>query len=245
VKHLKHPATVIAAVALFIALGGGAVAYAAGVINGSQIKNHSIAKKKLTKKAIKQLKGNRGPAGPAGAAGPPGPKGDTGPQGPGGSIVTFDATGTASPTAKALGTFLGDTFSAKCVTNAGDAELTLNFSTSDGSWVTDAGEIDSGSGGGSVFAGYINAPAGTFTAPFAFTITATAGGDTESTSIDFVQSSPSSGSMTWNLTADTTGTNPTCHASIESIPEAITKVTGTPHGSTTRSQVQQLLFGKH
>jgi len=49
-KHLRHPATVIAAVALFIALGGGAAAYATGLISGSQIKDHSIAQKKLTNK---------------------------------------------------------------------------------------------------------------------------------------------------------------------------------------------------
>ena len=45
-KQLKHPATIIASVALFLALGGGAVAYASGLINGSQIKNHSIPAKK-------------------------------------------------------------------------------------------------------------------------------------------------------------------------------------------------------
>jgi hypothetical protein len=55
-KPLGHPATVIAALALFVALGGGAAAYASGLISGSQIKNHSIAEKKLTKKAIKALR---------------------------------------------------------------------------------------------------------------------------------------------------------------------------------------------
>ena len=64
-KHLKHPATIIAAVALFVAFGGGAAAYASGLISGSKIKNHSIATKKLTKKAIKQLHGARGKTGPA------------------------------------------------------------------------------------------------------------------------------------------------------------------------------------
>ena len=83
-KALKHPATIIAVAALFVALGGGG-AYASGLISGSQIKNHSIAAKKLTANALKQLKGNRGPAGPAGQQGiqgVPGAKGDPGPIGP-------------------------------------------------------------------------------------------------------------------------------------------------------------------
>src|SRR5215472_16887495 len=80
VKYLKHPATIIATVALFIALGGGAAAYASGLINGSQIKNHSIPAKKLTRSAIQSLHGQRGPTGPPGPKGNPGPKGDTGPQ---------------------------------------------------------------------------------------------------------------------------------------------------------------------
>jgi len=64
-KHLKHPATIVSAVALFVAFGGGAAAYASGLIPGSQIKNHSIPAKKLTASAIKSLHGARGPAGPS------------------------------------------------------------------------------------------------------------------------------------------------------------------------------------
>ena len=48
-KRLTHPATVIAALALFVALGGTA-AWASGLIPGSRIKNHTIAEGKLTKK---------------------------------------------------------------------------------------------------------------------------------------------------------------------------------------------------
>lgn len=103
-KALKHPATVIAVAALFVALGGGA-AYASGLISGSQIKNHSIAATKLTAKALKQLRGNRGPAGPAGqqgiqgVQGVPGAKGDPGPIGPSNvysassSLVPYDNNG--------------------------------------------------------------------------------------------------------------------------------------------------------
>jgi hypothetical protein len=73
----------IALLALFLALGGTSFA-AASLISGSQIKPHTIAKNRLTKKAIGQLKGNRGPRGlqgSQGAAGPTGPQGVRGPQG--------------------------------------------------------------------------------------------------------------------------------------------------------------------
>ena len=93
----------IALLALFLALGGTSFA-AATLINGKQIKPHTIAKNRLTNTAIKQLRGNRGPQG---AQGPQGPKGATGAQGvqgvqgvPGTAVAygyinsdgTFDAT---------------------------------------------------------------------------------------------------------------------------------------------------------
>jgi hypothetical protein len=55
-KRLTHPATIIATVALFAALAGGAVASV--VIDGKHIKNHSIAVKKLTKSAVTSLHGD-------------------------------------------------------------------------------------------------------------------------------------------------------------------------------------------
>jgi hypothetical protein len=70
----------IALLALFLALGGTSYA-AATLISGTQIKPHTIAKNRLTNKAIKQLKGNRGPRGLPGAAGSQGARGPTGPQG--------------------------------------------------------------------------------------------------------------------------------------------------------------------
>jgi len=93
VKGLKHPATVIAALALFIALGGGA-AWASGLIPGSKIKNHSIAAKKLTKSAIKSLHGKRGATGPKGATGAQGIQGVQGVQGPPGpsNMIRWNTT---------------------------------------------------------------------------------------------------------------------------------------------------------
>ena len=54
-KQLKHPATIIAAIALFAAVSGGAGAALTAMISGSQIKNGSIPEKKLTSSAIKAL----------------------------------------------------------------------------------------------------------------------------------------------------------------------------------------------
>lgn len=87
-KGLKHPATVIAALALFVALGGGA-AWASGLIPGSKIKNHSIAAKKLTKSAMKSLRGKRGPRGASGARGATGATGAAGAAGPPGPSNTL------------------------------------------------------------------------------------------------------------------------------------------------------------
>jgi Collagen triple helix repeat (20 copies) len=113
--HLRHPATIIAALALFVALGGGSAWAGGHLFPGSRIKNHSIATRKLTKRAIKALRGKTGPMGPqglqgtpgtpggaqgprgaTGATGPQGPKGDTGatgPQGPKGDTGAAGANG--------------------------------------------------------------------------------------------------------------------------------------------------------
>jgi hypothetical protein len=70
VKGLKHPATIIALIALFVALGSGG-ALASGLVSGRQIANHSIPEWKLTSRAIRSLRiGTRGPTGPGGPAGP-------------------------------------------------------------------------------------------------------------------------------------------------------------------------------
>src|SRR3954471_13632296 len=92
-KALRHPATAIALLALFVGLGGGA-ALAGGLISGTQIENHSIPAKKLTKSALKALHGQRGSKGLAGALGPQGPQG---PQGPKGATGDTGQTGPVGP----------------------------------------------------------------------------------------------------------------------------------------------------
>lgn len=80
VNNLKkfRPATIVAMIALFVAIGGTATA-ASGLINGKQIKNNTVTGKKLKNKTvtknklapatIKSLKGQQGPQGPKGEPG--------------------------------------------------------------------------------------------------------------------------------------------------------------------------------
>lgn len=99
-----RPSTVIAVVALFIAVGGTATA-ASGLINGKkikpgtitakQIKNKTITASKLSPAAVSSLKGARGEAGTrgesgaTGATGPAGSNGATGATGPAGVVRPY------------------------------------------------------------------------------------------------------------------------------------------------------------
>ncbi|MGH3055363.1 MAG: hypothetical protein ACRDL7_10345, partial [Gaiellaceae bacterium] len=190
-RLLTHPATVIAAAVLVLALGGGAAAYASGLISGSQIKNHSIAAKKLTKGAIKSLRGRRGPAGAKGA---------TGPRGPGGQIVTYDAKASASPTKTTLGTFLGDTISASCsIPSTGQAQLNVFLQTPSGAWHVDYSTVADTNGNTLADAANAEAPAGTYSpAKRVDTLKAKAGGSESDTQFNIVQTVPSPGSMVWH-----------------------------------------------
>ena len=72
-------ALALSAIAFAIAVSGTA-AIAGGLINGSQISNHSIHRSKLAKDA-RGLRGFRGFTGPQGPVGPQGPKGEKGDDG--------------------------------------------------------------------------------------------------------------------------------------------------------------------
>jgi hypothetical protein len=87
-SHLTY-ANVIATLALFLALGGGAYAAVklpANSVGTKEIKDKSVTPKKLNPSTISSFKarGVQGPRGDTGPEGPSGPKGDTGPQGPAG-----------------------------------------------------------------------------------------------------------------------------------------------------------------
>jgi hypothetical protein len=90
--RLPHPATVIAVVALVVALGGSALAARHYVITST---------KQVAPKVLKKLKGKRGrtgkagPAGINGTAGQPGATGDRGPAGPGASWALVKSDGSA------------------------------------------------------------------------------------------------------------------------------------------------------
>lgn len=114
-RRLKpRPATVLAGIALFAALGGGA--YAAGVLPANsvgtrQLKNGAVTASKLSASLRFSLthtgiqgqqgpqgsKGETGSMGPKGDAGPQGQKGDTGPQGPKGEPGPQGPIGATGP----------------------------------------------------------------------------------------------------------------------------------------------------
>jgi hypothetical protein len=98
------PGSVLALIALFVALGG--VSYAAVTINGKNIQNNSIPGKKLKNGAVtnNKVKANslranrltagaraslRGARGPQGPAGPHGAQGPQGTQGPAGTALAY------------------------------------------------------------------------------------------------------------------------------------------------------------
>ncbi len=93
--HRPRLGTVVALVALFVALGGTAVAANHYLITStSQIKPSVL-------KTLKGAQGAPGASGKAGPSGAPGASGSPGPGGPGGSTGPGGATGPAGPTGPA------------------------------------------------------------------------------------------------------------------------------------------------
>ncbi len=127
----EHVALALAAVALFVTLGGPA--YAASLINGKTIKPKSITAKQLAKGAVstaalsssvrKSLKGTAGGTGPAGAAGAIGPAGDTGATG---SPTVYDVYDSAG---RRIGRDAGLLVSYQLVLNDAGALLAYSFDT--------------------------------------------------------------------------------------------------------------------
>jgi Collagen triple helix repeat (20 copies) len=94
-------ATLIAVLALFVALGGTSFAAVSKLlpknsVGSGQVINGSLQTGDLSSRAVAALKGNRGPQGPrgtTGTSGPAGPQGATGPQGGQGPKGDTGATG--------------------------------------------------------------------------------------------------------------------------------------------------------
>src|SRR3954468_7443331 len=94
------PAMIVALVALFVALGGGA--YAAlklpkNSVGAKQIRKHAVTPSKVAPSTARRFKGAKGDPGT------PGQQGETGAPGPGAKIFTADPSVTASDAYTVLG----------------------------------------------------------------------------------------------------------------------------------------------
>jgi hypothetical protein len=89
------PAIAVALLALFIALGGSAVAASRYLINSTGQINPKVLKKLKGEVGLEGTKGLAGAPGLAGAKGDPGPKGETGPEGKAGPKGEKGAEGKA------------------------------------------------------------------------------------------------------------------------------------------------------
>jgi hypothetical protein len=108
----QSPSMIVAMLALFIAMGGTAIAASSALITGKQIKNSSITgadvkNKSLTPKdfrgSVRGPRGLRGPAGPTGATGAPGAAGAAGAKGDKGDKGDTGAPGSALAYAEVTG----------------------------------------------------------------------------------------------------------------------------------------------
>lgn len=111
------PAMVIATVALFVALGGTAVA-ARSLITSRDIKNGTIRLVDIAPATKKALRGQIGPQGPAGPTGAQGAQGRVGPTGPAGAPGAFAPSKISYVVAPTLIGPRGGTATASCPAGA-------------------------------------------------------------------------------------------------------------------------------
>ncbi len=216
------PAFVIAVLALFVALGGttyAATSLPRNSVGTKQLKNGAVTAKKMSKATVATLKAGTG------------------------SILTFDADATASPSKTTLGTALGDTWAAECVLDSGHADLLIFLKTIDGSWSWQLGQETNGSPG-TANALYTNAPAGTFS------VAAQVGEDDGGAAPhnfeledQGVQLAPVTGYLTLHVAVlDTTAPAHTCHLTISATPEKVTKTSALGHLAATNTPTARI-FG--
>jgi len=96
-QHLTY-ANVMATIAVFLALGGGAYAAVklpAKSVGTRELKSGAVTKSKISAQALRALAGKPGARGAAGATGVAGPTGATGPTGPAGPTGAIGPTGPA------------------------------------------------------------------------------------------------------------------------------------------------------
>jgi hypothetical protein len=209
------PATAIALVALFLAAGGTAIAAHRYLITSTKQIKPSVLKKLRGATGKKGGTGARGPEGPQGLRGPQGPQG---PQGPGAVTLVFDrAPSGSSPVQQPVGTSVGDTYSAACYEpKPAEVVMTIDLSTSDGSWFVDY-DLETSEGGKGP--AYEELPPGTIKEPLAISYTAKAGETTEVAN-NFVQTSPAKGFVAWRARVHATEEKRRCHFVVLAIPSA-------------------------
>jgi hypothetical protein len=125
------PAMVVALIALFVALGGGA--YAAlklpkGSVGTKQLKKGAVTPPKLAASTLKKLKGKTGPPGSPGAPGAPGTPGQdgaAGPAGPGAKLFTAEPVASATDAYVQLGKAGPFTLHTRCRISGGTVDAAL------------------------------------------------------------------------------------------------------------------------
>jgi hypothetical protein len=122
------PAMVVALIALFVALGGGA--YAAiklptNSVGTKQLKKGAVTPPKLSASTLKQLQGKSGPPGTPGAPGAPGQPGGTGPAGPGAKLFATEPVASATDAYVQLGKVGPFTLHSRCRISGGTVDAAL------------------------------------------------------------------------------------------------------------------------
>jgi hypothetical protein len=146
-------ANVIATLALFLALGGGA--YAAiqvpkNSVGTDQLQRESVRAGKIAPKSVNRVALGEGVRKRLDEPGPVGPKGTTGPRGPVGAAgpgavrLHLSEDGTAAATPKPIGTVGGLTIKVACDTTGGETRLVFAVSSEEAGTIQENFQNDSG-----------------------------------------------------------------------------------------------------
>ncbi|HEX6788519.1 MAG TPA: hypothetical protein VF091_04685 [Gaiellaceae bacterium] len=143
-----RPSTLIACVALAVALGGtgyAAIALPAGSVGTAQLKNDAVVSSKVKNGSLqaRDFAAGQLPAGAPGATGPQGPAGSAGPQGPAGPAGATGSQGPQGPPGVSSLTYVAQTygpFDAQ-TENGGNALCGQNLHVVGGGVVADEGLI--------------------------------------------------------------------------------------------------------
>jgi len=227
------PALVVAVLALFVALGGttyAATSLAQNSVGTAQLKKNAVTGPKIKNGAVTQQKISAATVAALRAGS--------------GSILTFNANATASPSPTTLGTVLGDTWAGECLLASGHAELGVFLKTTDGSWHWQIGQEIGGSGASSANAFDTNMPAGTLTTS---TLVGEDNGATAPNNYELddqgAQLALVPGYMSLHIAViDTTAPKHTCQMTISALPAKVRATSALKHfGGATTSTAQ--IFG--